>query len=291
MALVLLTGLCVLLYPFAGNAINKYQQQQVIRAYNKKVERQSPQQSAAVDKWIRENNRALKPTDQPVDHGAKNIDPFVDEKKATRKNAVADFKKNNEVNKLVTDVVGVLDIPKIDTNVPIYSGTSVSQLQRGAGLVKGTSIPFSGKGVHSVIAGHRGLPTSVMFRYLDKLKYGDYFFINSNGHKYAYKIDEIKVVEPKKVTDFKIDKNKNYVTLMTCTPYMVNTHRLLVRGHQVPMVKIPRGWPWWLNYVLAILAIIALALGRYFYKRHKHKLANKIVPVVLLPTPQQKESS
>jgi sortase A len=288
MATVLLAGLCVLLYPFVGNAISKYQQHLVIAAYNRKIDTQTAKDTAVVDKWIRENNQALKPTDQPVNHGAL-IDPFTVNKKDSQKKQsdLEVLKEPGDIKQLVSDVVGVLDIPKIDTTVPIYNGTTAYQLQRGAGLVKGTSIPFAGVGVHSVIAGHRGLPTSTMFRHLDNLKIGDYFFVTSNKKKYAYKVDEVKVVEPKQVTNFKVDKDKNYVTLMTCTPYMINTHRLLVRGHQVPMVKVPRGWPWWLNYAIALAVILAAVISRYLYLRHKRHLKTITGSMVDSTTPQK----
>ncbi|QBO36370.1 class C sortase [Periweissella cryptocerci] len=273
MGTVLIVGLLVLAYPFVTNAMSSFQQTRVVNEYRKKINTMPDAKREGVDKWIREHNRSLRTPDQPIDHGAPaNVaDPFVSNKKAT-KNDVTAKAKPNAVKTKVGEVIGVLEVPKIDEVLPIYSGTNVYQLQNGVGLVEGTSIPFKQKGIHSVLAGHRGLPTASVFRYLDKLKKGDYFFVEENGHRYAYKVNDIRIVSPKEATKFEIDKDKNYVSLLTCTPYMVNSHRLVVRGYQVPMPEgVKSGWPWWTPYLIGFLAIILTALARYLYRRHQIK--------------------
>lgn len=127
-------------------------------------------------------------------------------------------------------VMGSVDIPRIRVNLPIYHGTSESTLELGAGHLYGSSLPVGGKGTHAVITGHRGLVKALMFTRLDELKKGDSFYIKVMGETLGYKIDRISVIEPSDVSKLKIVKGEDRVTLMTCTPYGVNTHRLLVSG-------------------------------------------------------------
>lgn len=285
MLLLLVASLVAITFPFTANYIATYQQARVINQYNNKINTATPADKHLVDKWIKEHNDALRPMDQPDDHYELAPDPFKEtephpDKKQPQeaKHVTKDVKTRANISNMMGDVIGILDIPKIDVDLPIYSGTNTIQLQRGAGLVKGTSMPFSGKGLHSVIAGHRGLPSAEMFRYLDKLTYNDYFFVSSNGRKYAYKVDQIKVVSPQEAVRFKIDPKKNYATLMTCTPYMINTHRLLVRGYQVPMPEdAQERWPWWLKYLLILLAIILFGITRHYFKKHRAKRVAKRV--------------
>ena len=127
-------------------------------------------------------------------------------------------------------VMGSISIPKIDVDIPIYHGTSESVLELGAGHLYGTSLPVGGEGTHSVITGHRGLIKALMFTRLDELKRGDSFYIKVMGKTLGYKVDRIEVIEPSDVSKLKIVDVEDRVTLMTCTPYGVNTHRLLVSG-------------------------------------------------------------
>lgn len=138
-------------------------------------------------------------------------------------------------------VMGSIDIPKIDVDLPIYHGTSESVLELGAGHLYGSSLPVGGTGTHSVITGHRGLVKALMFTRLDELKKGDSFYIKVMGETLGYKIDRISVIEPSDVSKLKIVKGEDRVTLMTCTPYGVNTHRLLVSGLRA---KIPNEVPY-----------------------------------------------
>ena len=125
---------------------------------------------------------------------------------------------------------GTIKIPKINVNLPIYHGTSEEVLKIGAGHIEGTSFPTGELGTHAVISGHRGLPSSKLFTDLDELKVGDQFTLSILDRELTYEIDQIEVVEPNDVDSLKIEKDKNYVTLVTCTPYGINSHRLLIRG-------------------------------------------------------------
>ena len=134
----------------------------------------------------------------------------------------------------INELIGHVEIPKIDTDIPIYAGTVEDVLQKGAGHLEGTSLPVGGSSTHTVITAHSGLPTAKLFTDLSKLKVGDKFFIHNLSRVLAYEVDQIRTVEPSNFSDLLITPHKDYATLLTCTPIMINTHRLLVRGHRVP---------------------------------------------------------
>ncbi len=132
-----------------------------------------------------------------------------------------------------TSMMGTITIDKIDVNLPIYHGTSTSVLSRGAGHLEGSSLPIGGKGNHSVISAHRGLPSSKLFTDLDRIDIGDIFVLHILGDDLAYEVDQIVTVLPTEIEELYPKEGEDYCTLMTCTPYGINTHRLLVRGHRV----------------------------------------------------------
>jgi len=134
-------------------------------------------------------------------------------------------------------VMGYVEIPKIQVKLPIYHGTYDAVLQVGAGHIYGTSLPVGGPGTHAAISGHRGLTSATLFTHLDELETGDMFYITTLGVKMAYEVDRIDVVLPDEVDLLRIEEGNDYVTLVTCTPYGVNSHRLLVRGTRVPYVE------------------------------------------------------
>lgn len=133
----------------------------------------------------------------------------------------------------INELIGHVEIPKIDTDIPIYAGTVEDVLQKGAGHLEGTSLPVGGSSTHTVITAHSGLPTAKLFTDLSKLRVGDKFFIHNLSQVLAYEVDQIRTVEPSNFSDLLIVPHKDYATLLTCTPIMINTHRLLVRGHRV----------------------------------------------------------
>ncbi len=137
------------------------------------------------------------------------------------------------LNPLGNGIMGYIEIPKINQRLVIYHGTSDAVLEKGCGHIAGTSLPVGGKSTHAVIAAHRGLPSAKLFTNLDKLKKGDKFYIFILNRTLAYEVDQVKVVKPDCLDELQIVDGKDYVTLFTCTPYSVNTHRLLVRGHRV----------------------------------------------------------
>lgn len=288
--LIGIIGATALLYPLASNFYAAWTQDVAVTHYEQTMRQTSSAKKKEAEKYIRKyNNDALHGQPSAYDTEAAYSDPFEALKK--QKKGQATIKAKNKPPEkalkkhLVGDMVGTLIIPKINQRLPIYPGTSAYQLSRGVGLVNGTSMPLNGKGVHSIIAGHRGLITAEVFRHLDKMKLGDAFYAESNGKQYAYKVDEIKVVSPAEATNFKISKTKNYMTLMTCTPYMVNSHRLLVRGYQVPMTKIPKTWPAWVKpllWIIAALVLLLLLLRLVGRRKRKHKV---VKVQVLYPHP------
>ena len=132
-----------------------------------------------------------------------------------------------------TGVMGYIDIPKISVKLPIYHGTSESVLQTSIGHLAETSLPVGGKGSHCVLSGHRGLPSSKLFSDLDKMVQGDTFTLSVLNETYTYQVDQIRVVEPTDLRELTIRPDMDLCTLVTCTPYGINSHRLLVRGHRV----------------------------------------------------------
>ena len=186
-------------------------------------------------------------------------------------------------------VMGSVTIPKIGVDLPIYHGTSESTLELGAGHLYGSSLPVGGKGTHAVITGHRGLVKALMFTRLDELKKGDSFYIKVMGETLGYKVDRVSVIEPSDVSRLKIVRGEDRVTLMTCTPYGVNTHRLLVSGlraaipAEVPdesRVVDPRPIPLSVvaAYMLAALCIPPLFTRDSDPRRHSSGVKSDSVP-------------
>jgi len=137
----------------------------------------------------------------------------------------------------VSEQIGHIVIPKLALDVPIYAGTSEAVLQKGIGHMEGTSLPIGGNNTHSVLTGHRGLPEAELFTELDEMEIGDKFYIKYIGGTLAYQVDQIKIVEPTDLSELSVVPGHDYMTLLTCTPYMVNSHRLLVRAHRIEYVE------------------------------------------------------
>ena len=134
-------------------------------------------------------------------------------------------------------IIGHIEIPIINCSLPIYHGTDEAVLQIAVGHIEGTSLPVGGESTHCVLSGHRGLPSAKLFTDLDKLTEGDIFFIRVLDVILTYEVDRILIVEPYQIDSLEIEKEKDYCTLVTCTPYGINTHRLLVRGHRIENIE------------------------------------------------------
>ncbi len=199
-------------------------------------------------------------------------DPYSEEE---RKAGLKEYAKMLEVN----EQIGHVRIPKIVEDLPIYAGSSENVLQRGVGHLEGTSLPVGGNNTHAVLTAHRGLPTAKLFTNLDKLEKGDKFYIHYLGGTLAYEVDQITVIEPTDIEQLAVVQGHDYVTLLTCTPYMVNTHRLLVRGHRIEYVEAIEEKETSsfkenqlykvLFYGTLVLLIILLILFIRLYRKHK----------------------
>lgn len=174
--------------------------------------------------------------------------------------------------------IASLAIPSIKSTLPVYHGTEMDVLTKGVGHLYGSALPVGGKGMHSVLTSHSGLVNATLFDNLEKVEIGDRFFIEVMGEKLAYKVDQIKVVLPNETQYLRPEDGRDLVTLITCTPYGVNSHRLLVRGHRVPLdpeeaeEAFDNGgiWQWWMLAVIAVL-IALLVLWRWLVRRAKRK--------------------
>ena len=195
---------------------------------------------------------------------------------------------NNILNIDHSGVMGYLEIPSISVNLPIYHGTDAEILERGVGHLAASSIPVGGKSTHSVLTGHTGLSSAKLFTDLTEMKKEDLFFIHVLDQTLAYKVDQISVVRPEDTRKLQIVKGKDYVTLVTCTPYGVNDHRLLVRGVRTKYVKKQRSSirprnqdsQWMRTYKKAIaigLMIVTalILLGKVFQKLHRKKTEHR----------------
>lgn len=218
-------GLSLLLYPTVANQWNTYRQSKLMSNYEEQVDEM--ESSGEVDmgaEWEKAQayNEALLPTILP--------DSF----------AIAEAKEEEDrtytssLNLTGDGMMGKIVIPKIDVNLPIFHYTTKEVLEEGVGHLEGSSLPIGGENTHSVLSAHRGLPSAALFTDLDRLKEGDHFLLYILDDVLCYEVDQIKVVEPKETQDLAVEEGKDLVTLFTCTPYGVNTHRLLVRGHRVP---------------------------------------------------------
>ena len=181
----------------------------------------------------------------------------------------------------VGGVMAYVDIPKINVYLPVQHGTDADTLERAVGHVVGTSLPVGGSSTHAVLSAHSGMASSKLFSDIDQLAAGDVFYIHVLGDTLAYKVDAIHTVLPTDTSLLQIEDSKDYVTLVTCTPFGVNTHRLLVRGHRVPYVpeqeattaaEKPAASSWMQHYLTGLgigLGAVAVAGGGYFLMRRK----------------------
>lgn len=214
-------GLCLIFYSFIVNTLNDRHNSAVISEYDNLVK---DTDESNLDKMFKQ---AQKYNESLITKNVVLTDPFKTNKAK---------KVLNEYDKLLNlkdGLMGYVEIPCIDVKLPIYHGTDSEVLKKGAGHIEGTSLPIGRRGTHSVIAAHSGLSTAKMFSDLELMKTGDVFYINCYWKKLAYKVDEINVVKPNDTSKLSINSQKDYVTLLTCTPYGVNDHRLLVRGVRI----------------------------------------------------------
>ena len=258
--LLMLAGLSLLLYPLVSNTWNNYRQTQLISSYEEAIV--VADESGQIDyesEVVMANtyNTNLLPCILPDSFATAEAAEEEDEEYMSCLNLNGD------------GIMGYVQIPKIGIKLPIFHGTSDEVLQIGAGHLEGSSLPIGGESTHSVLSAHRGLPSASLFTDLDLMKEGDHFYINVLDETLAYEVDQILTVEPVDTTALAVEDGKDLVTLLTCTPYGVNTQRLLVRGHRVDYVEgmveeedIPlAAYSYHTNYLLWVLVGLGITVA------------------------------
>ena len=220
--IMLITGIAFVLYPIIGNIINVMKQNSVQDEYNAMVCNMNTETKNQIKDAAAEYNQKLA-------EGQLDI-ISTDEDEIDR--SYDDGSGYTQALNAGNDVLAIIKIPKIDVELPIYRGTNSETLEQGIGHLRNTSLPVGGESSHCVLTGHTGLPRSMLFTDLNKLAEGDMFYIQYIDEIHAYKVDQIKIVEPYDNSDLGIISGKDYITLLTCYPYGINSHRLLVRGER-----------------------------------------------------------
>ncbi|PEQ65031.1 class C sortase [Bacillus cereus] len=266
---IFLLGLGIFLYPTVSNWLATRAHYSQVSFYDEKVKSLQKKELERREKKANEYNKQVQNSGQTFS------DPFA-EKQKNNGSSYADALN-------LGDVMGYVEIPKIHVKLPIYQGTSEEVLSRGVGYLDKFSLPVGGESTHAVLTGHRGLPSAVLFTDLDKMKESDVFYIHSLDKVLAYQVDQIKVGLPSEIDDLLIVNGQDYATLLTCTPYGVNTHRLLVRGHRIPYKPkekaITSSEPSMLEdwkVIASIAAILVAAVLLIFIKRRKKRFCCKI---------------
>ncbi len=214
--IIFVVGICIFLYPSVSNYINSKHQSKAISNYEEALAAISEEDYSRI--WAEANA-------YNEDLAQKPLNFTLTEEELERYNSVMD--------PTGTGIIGYIEIENIGVNLPVYHGTEETVLQVGIGHLEGTSFPTGNKSTHAVLSGHRGLPSSKLFSDLDQMIVGDTFLLHVLDQTFAYQIDQINIVLPEETNELAIVNNKEYVTLVTCTPYGVNTHRLLVRAKRV----------------------------------------------------------
>lgn len=212
---VFIIGLSVMLYPPISSYWNSKVQSRDVASYSNAVKSLTEEEKDTMLKKADTYNEKLKDVNRP----------FLNYAEAGDYNSILDISG--------TGIMGYVTIEKLGVELPIYHGTSEGVLQVAAGHLEGSSLPVGGEGTHSVLSAHRGLPSARLFTNLDKMESGDTFTVTVLDRKLTYQVDQIKIVEPQEINNLTIEEGKDYCTLMTCTPYGINSHRLLVRGERI----------------------------------------------------------
>lgn len=208
-------GLSVLLYPSISSYWNSKTQSEAIVDYESMLAQYKPEDYTDIFAEADMYNEQLAQLEEPL----------------LEHNRLPDY--FSILNVVGTGMIGYLTVPKISQELPVYHGTSDSVLSIAVGHLQGTSLPVGGESTHCVVSAHRGLPTAVLFTHLDRMEVGDTFHFTILDRKITYEVDQIRIVEPDDTSLIQIIDGKDYCTLLTCTPYGINTQRLLVRGHQI----------------------------------------------------------
>lgn len=216
LCLILLAGLCLILYPSISDWWNSFHQSRAIASYVEDVENTSEEERQECLEAAHAYNRMLSQAGNSF---------ILSEEEERKYRSLLDVSG--------TGIMGYIRIPSIAVDLPVYHGTDESVLQIAVGHIAGSSLPVGGSGTHCLLSGHRGLPSAKLFTDLDQLVEGDVFLLMVLGETLTYQVDQIRIVLPEEVEELAIEEGKDYCTLITCTPYGINTHRILVRGRRI----------------------------------------------------------
>lgn len=213
--MIFVLGIACLLYPSVSDWWNRLHQSYAVASYMEMVDQESADYTGLKEAAEEYNSKLVNDLNRWT---------FTDKESAEYERLLSATENG---------ILGCIEIPQIDVSLPIYHGTEESVLQIAVGHMKGSSLPIGGEDTHSVLSAHTGLPSAKLFTDIDQLEVGDYFMLRILDETLTYEVDRIAVVEPKEMEYLAIEEGKDYCTLLTCTPYGINTHRLLVRGHRV----------------------------------------------------------
>lgn len=266
-ALIILVGISVLLYPVVSTQWNNYIQRKVIEEYTSEIADEPQDQLNAAVEAAREYNANS--------GGGPILDPWL----------ARVSEDNQDYQRYLGQLSGLqamsqVSIPSIDSSLPVYHGTTEEVLQKGLGHLYGTSLPVGGEGTHSVITGHTGLTTSTMWDNLVDVKESDAIYVNTFGEKMKYQVTSTEVVLPHETESLAQQPGKDLITLITCTPYGVNSHRLLVHAERVPLdpedetaFDKKNGILQWWMWALLIIALLAIAYLIHWIRKERRKAA------------------
>lgn len=220
LVLILLTGIAIMLYPTVSDYVNSLHQSKAVSTYAESVEKMDSEQYEEILEAARQYNAELAQKPQSSKLTAEEAERY-----------------EQLLNVAGNGVMGYIEIPSINVSLPIYHGVSDVVLQSAVGHMEWSSLPVGGEGSHCVLAGHRGLPSAKLFTHLDKVTEGDIFTLHVLNEVLTYEVDQILIVEPQDTEALQIVPGEDYCTLVTCTPYGINSHRLLVRGHRIANIE------------------------------------------------------
>lgn len=271
--LFVLAGVVLLLYPVIATEYNNIKQHEIAEKYDKQVAQAEPEDLKAELRRARQYNATLE--------GVPILDPWLTRVSNDPRSAA--YRTYLDVLSSF-DAIARLRVPSARIDLPVYHGTRDDVLTRGAGHLYGTSLPVGGGGTHAVLTSHRGIATATLFDRLPSVELGDVMYVEVLGKTLAYEVDQIKTVLPNQIDDLRTVVGRDYLTLMTCTPYAINTHRLLVRGHRVPYDPAVEGaqpdnspdfvlepWMYWMIAGAAVgLIAITVIVVREVRQRRRH---------------------
>lgn len=250
--LIFLIGALILAYPIISRFYYRIESNDQVEVFNEgksKLDEEEIKRRIGLAKAYNDSLAGVVPED-----------PFAKKKQEEGKKEYARMLE-------VEEMIGHVEIPKINQDLPVYAGTSEDVLQNAVGHLEGTSLPIGGNNNHTVLTAHRGLPEKTLFTNLNELEIGDKFYIHNIEGTLAYQVDQIKTIEPTDFEELMISPGHDYATLLTCTPFMINSHRLIVRGHRVEYVEsvdeelikdAKTNWIFRILFFLALIIIIIL---------------------------------